>query len=551
MPQNVDGRSALKEVVNSEYPLGPSETESLFHMEQEVFRKLYDETNKVHKLARAENPYFIVGRKGAGKTAFLLGAAFSEQAELVRIKSEDVYTEVNKLCARFEERNGPVVADALVHVWEVLLYHAAMLQITTSERIPNSPAFQNLWSYVCAFGEPSEIEPDELVASVGALLTETLVSDPLGLSFREACWSIDPGRGSFAEAAEWTKTILQEASSTTVYVVVDNLEDLHRKLDEFAEVVTALFRLVSRSTTGKPETRMPFRIRFAFPAELRPRLRQLAANPEKDFRKPLTIRWTATELIVLVGHRLRTFLDLYFPNAPKKLGLPRQHDPSDSAAAETTLRAVLPKKVVNGLGTEEDPVAYLMRHTQLLPRHLIIILNEIMSRAAMGLTPDDIPCATAEQVVEGVDEAENIIVDGILTSYMYEYPEIGDALDMIKNHLNVAESMSDLHTIFNKASVARAGLSFAKFIDACLAVGALGVVNEHDPQGRYVQGDFSYTFVGEVLRPVEDRDELCVHPLFVSRLFGRLKIQELIRDGARAVYPYGSAPEHDADEIRA
>jgi hypothetical protein len=505
-------------------------------MDQEVFRKLYDETNRVHQIARTENPFFIVGRKGAGKTAFLLGAAFSEQADVVLIKSEDVYTEVNKLCARYEERNGPVVADALVHVWEVLLYHAAMLQIVRSKRIENSPALQSLWSYVCVFGEPTDIEPDSLVASVGALITEKLVADSLGQSFREACWSIDPGRGSSAEAAKWTKEILQEAAPTTVYVVVDNLEDLHKKLNEFADVVTALFRLVSRSVAGRRELRMPFRIRFAFPAELRPRLRELAANPEKDFRKPLTIRWTASELIVLVGHRLRTFLDLYFPTAPKELGLPREHDPADRQAAKKTLRAVLPEKIINGLGAEEDPVAYLMRHTQLLPRHLIIILNEIMSSAVRGLKTGDLPQANADQVVDGVDKAESLIVDGILTSYMYEYPKVGDALDMIKNHVNVVEPVSNLHKVFNKASVARAGLSFDEFVDACLAVGALGVVNEDDPHGRYVQGEFSYTFVGEVLRPVEDRDEVCVHPLFVSRLFGRHRIQELVRDRTRAVY---------------
>lgn len=545
-----NGERALREVVNFKEPLGPSQTETLFDMDQEVFRKLYDETNRVHQIARTENPFFIVGRKGAGKTAFLLGAAFSEQADVVLLKSEDVYTEVNKLCARYEEQNGTVVADALVHVWEVLLYHAAMLEIVSSERIPNSPELQSLWSYVCAFGEPGNIEPDSLVASVGALITETLVSDSLGQSFREACWSIDPGRGSFSEAVEWTKEILQKDSPKHVYVVVDNLEDLHRKLNEFADVVTALFRLVSRGTAGRQDLRMPFRIRFAFPAELRPRLRELAANPEKDFRKPLTIRWTATELIVLVGHRLRTFLDEYFPTAPRRLGLPRRHDPADSEAAEMTLRAVMPERIINGLGAEEDPVAYLMRHTQLLPRHLIIILNEIMNTAVTGLGDSDLPQASAEQVVAGVDKAESVLVDGILASYMYEYPKVGDALDMIKNHIHMVETVSALHKTFNKASVARAGLSFDEFIDASLAVGALGVVNGHDPNGRYTQGDFSYTFVGEVLRPVEDRDEVCVHPLFVSRLFGRKKLQELARAKSRAVYPYGSAPDHDAEEIR-
>ena len=533
----------LEEVVNLEEPLGPPQTESLVDMDPEVFRKLYDETNKIHQQTRTDNPFFIVGRKGAGKTAFLLGTAFSDNADVVLIRSEDVYTEVNKLCARYEDSNGAVVADTLVHVWEVLLYHAAMLEVIKSDRLPNSAARQHLWSYMSAFGEPDDIAPDSLLASVGARITEVLVTAPLGKSFREVCWSIDPGRGSFSEAAAWTSQILESAGPKAVYVVVDNLEDLHKKLDEFADVVTALFRLVSRSRAGREGQGLPFRVRFAFPAELLSRLRYLAANPEKDFRRPLIIRWTASELIVVAGHRLRTFLDIYFPSAPKRLGLPSRHDPTDREAADKTLRAVLPDTVTNGLGFAEDPVAYLLRHTQLLPRHLIIILNEIMSDAVAGLGGDDTPRATGGQVVRGVHNAERVIVDGILATYSFEYPKVGDAFDMIKNHISVVERASQLHKVFNSASVARAGLSFDEFLDACLAVGALGVVNDQDPEGRYVQGEFSYTFAGEV-RPVEDRDKLCVHPLFVSRLFDHHALETLVRSGTRAIYPYGSDPSH-------
>lgn len=548
MPSNASEADDLREVVTLEEPLGPWYTEALFDMSQGVFSELYDETNKVHRSARTENPSFIVGRKGAGKTAFLIGAALADDADVALIKSEDIYTEVNKLCARYTERNGPIVADSLVHVWEVLLFHAAMLEIARSERLPNSIGRQRVSSYMSAFGDPAHIKSDNLLASVSSEMTNALLIAPQRLSFREACWSINPGRGSLADAAGWTREVLAPVGPKAVYVVVDNLEDLHKKLDEFGDVVTALFRVASRSVIGRKDERLPFRTRFAFPAELLPRLRILAANVEKDFRKRLIIRWTAGELIVIVGNRIRTFLDLYFVTAPGKLGLPERHDPTDRDAAVRTLRAVLPEKVTNGLGGAEDPIAYLLRHTQLLPRHLIIILNEIMSRAVIGLTPDRVPQATEEQVVSGVHDAELDIVEGILTTYSYEYPKMAEALEMIKNHVNVVEPASRLHKIFNEASVARVGLSFDEFLDGCLAVGALGVVVADNSDGRYVQGEFSYTFAGDV-RPVEARDQVCVHPLFVTRLFDRHSVADLVRNRARPVYPYGSDPEHVDSEI--
>lgn len=546
-------RHALSDVVTLKEPLGPHASEQIVFMGQEVFRELYDETNVVHRSAQTDNPFFIVGRKGAGKTAFLLGTAFADGADVIRIKSEDVYGKVNGLRLRYCERNGPLVADELVHVWEVLLFHAAMLAIARSEPLPESAERDRIWSYMTAYGDPAEIMVDDLLAAVCARMSDVLMG-PQDLSFRHACWTIDTPLGALEDAAQAARTILARTGVQAVYVVVDNLEDLHRQLEGFAEVITALLRLPSRSLEGYS---LPFRTRFAFPAELVPRLSALAANPEKDFQQRLTVRWLASELIVIAGNRLRTFLDLYFKAAPKRLGLPAQHDHRDRSAAELTLRAVLPPQITNGLGRNEDPVAYLLRHTQLLPRQLIQIMNEIMSTAVVGLDPSDVPRATASQVVAGVREAEKLIVSGILATYQYEYPHIDKALTLIKNQLLVVEPASNLHHVFNTAGVKRAGLDFDEFRDACLGIGALGVVIDDDSHARvrsghdrdrYIQGRFSYTFDRGV-RLVEDRDRVCVHPLFVQLLFDDHAVAAMARNGQRAVYPYGSDPALDHHDV--
>ena len=160
------------------------------------------------------------------------------------------------------------------------------------------------------------------------------------------------------------------------------------------------------------------------------RLRDLTANPEKDFLDYLVIRWTAAELMTIAGNRLRRYLDLYHQDDLPGLGLPRQHDERDHQMAEATLRALLPwGGMRTGLGCDEDPVAYVMRHTQLLPRHLIQILNEILARAARHRR--GVPVATPQDVLEGVREAELRIVDGILSSYsclLYTSPSPRDGL---------------------------------------------------------------------------------------------------------------------------
>ncbi len=541
-------QEALAEVITLEEPLGPHVTEDLVKgqvvgSEQKLFRLLYDDTNAIHREARVENPHYIVGRKGAGKTAFLLGAAFDDNADVALLQSPEIYTEINRLLLRYAERNGPVVADNLAYIWEVLLFHAAILEAARSEKLPRSEGRERLWAYLSVFGDPTEIRTDDLLARVGAEMSERLLDAPVGLSFRGACWAIAPGGTPFSEAVKWLRKVTDEAGPGSLYVVVDNLEDLHRHLGTYAEVVTGLFRLVSRSEAGDRGT-VPFGMRFAFPAELLTQLNALAANAEKDFRNQQTIRWSASELIVIVGNRLRTFLDIYFPEAVGQFNLPKTHDPADRAAAGRTLRALLPERVVSALGVSEDPVAYLMRHTQLLPRQLILLLNKVMHRAVRAASPGEIPIATPAQVVDGVAEAEVVILNNILSSYEYAYPRIGAALEMMKSHITVVEPATRLHKIFNDASVKRAGLEFDQFIDGCFAVGALGIVSgERGESHLYTEGDFSYTYVNN-LRPREDRDHVCVHPIFSSILFDRRTVVEMSRDGHRPIYPYGSDPEH-------
>jgi hypothetical protein len=323
-----------------------------------------------------KNPSYIVGRKGAGKTAFLIGAALAESAEVVPIQSEDILSEVERLRMRYSSVNGPLVADKLVHVWEVLLFHAAM-------------------------------------------------------------WAIDPGHGSFVGAAASARLVLDEVGADAIYVVVDNLEDLHRRLDDFEEVITALFRVTSRGISSPRHRALPFKTRFAFPAELLP-LRRMAPNAEKDVQDHLIVRWTASELIFVAGNRLRTFLDVHYADAPRKLGLPRRHDHGDRDAAERTLRAVLPS--------------------------------------------GDIP------------------------------------------------------------------IDFEGFLDACLAIGSLGIVTHDQPWDRYVVGQFAYTYASD-LRPVEDVDKVCVHPLFMHRWFDHRVVDGLEDRDVRLVYPYGSDPSHEEHEV--
>jgi hypothetical protein len=538
-PPVLEQSTDLKEVITLDEPLGPHESEKF--SARSVFQELYDK-NSIHDGASREEPRYIIGRKGAGKTAFLMGATRSD-SDVIRITSEAAYENVATLSTRYRKVYDRILSDSLAHAWEVLLYHVAMVAIV-SGKMRNSPGGNRLWDYLSNFDDPADPRMERLFAQICAEMAEALEGQGR-LSFRDACWSVRPGEMSFEEAAEVMKGMLAEHGAKSVYVVVDNLEELHSKLDQYDDVVKSLFRLVSLSEMH-PETNLPFTVRFAFPAELKDHLETMTANSDKDFRNPLTIRWTAAELIVLAGNRLRTFLDLYFPAAWKPMGLPKRHDPTDRIAARRTLEAMLSPQSRNDLRTIEEPIPYLMRHTQLLPRQLIQILNQVIKRAAADAYPGGLPRATSKQLVEGVRSAERDMVKAVFTAYSYDYKDLRKAFVQMKNHLDTVETVSNLHKLWGEARGPVSGYDFDLFLAGCLATGALGVVTEVGKQ--YVKGEFSYTGDG-FLRYKEDSDQVCVHPLFASELFDRHRIIAMANEkGHLPVYPYGSDPD-DQDWI--
>lgn len=367
-------------ILTRNQPLGPPYTEELLRSPRGIFEQLYDRMNGCHGRAERDDPVYVVGRKGSGKTAFLVGTAFVDGAKVILIKSEDAYHEIERLRIRYAREVGPLFAENLAHVWQVLLTHAAMLLSCRVPGLRHTGEGRLIASYLSSYGNPSSLEPGRLLARVGSALSDVLVRSIPGLTVEEMCASLRTDVATY-EVAHRSFVDLIERERVRLYVVVDNLEDLHVHVAELRTTLSGLFR-ATREFAGTADAQ-PFKVRFAFPAELVQRLRDLTANPEKDFLDYLVIRWTAAELMTIAGNRLRRYLDLYHQDDLGRLGLPRQHDERDHQMAEATLRSLLPRGGMRtGLGSDEDPVAYIMRHTQLLPRHLIQILNEILSRSA-------------------------------------------------------------------------------------------------------------------------------------------------------------------------
>jgi hypothetical protein len=315
-------------------------------------------------------------------------------------------------------------------------------------------------------------------------------------------------------------------------IVMDNLEDLHARIFELEEVLAGLFHAVGLAVTHNGSGR-PFGLQLCLPSELWDQIHRVSANPEKDFAGDyLTIYWTSRELLHLAGTRYRLFLQTHHPREFEALAARASGTDEPEVGL---LRAALPDLVGDG-GAEEDPLAYLLRHTQLLPRHLIEVLNSVFT----ARVPESTPWAVTQEAVRvGTRAAEGIVLKGIFAAYRASYPFAPEAIKRLAHRLDVCFPAKNLRRVFNQEGIrAVTGGDFDDFVEMLFTLGVVGV--KVDETSRYHKAHFQYTF-DSPLNAQEDADELCFHPLFTRYLFERSALRHRSTT-EKPTYPYGSDP---------
>ena len=524
----------LDRILTESAPFGPLASDSLFDAEPASAELLFDRSNLICSQAQHTAPAYIVGRKGAGKTAFLLGATFAccSNQNIEVLQTSAVYSEMVTVMRRYGEVRGPLFVDQTAQIWLAMFEHVAVSHVCRTADKSDPPAqLQVLWDYLDA--PNGRLSATIAAEQFLARLTRRIVDVAGSSGLRETIDDLSH-RGVSFPAARAALRVVQARRSKPLVIVMDNLEDLHSRLHDVADALAGLLRCVG-TITNDPDAD-PFRLQICLPSELFDQISDISANPEKDIRESyLIIHWTASELLKLAGTRLRLYLQAHHPDRLETLILrARQIDEPEPDVA--LLRAALPPHVHNGLGGIEDPVAYLLRHTQLLPRHLISILNRIFTMPGCRecLWP-----VSAEAVVAGTRAAERLIIKGIFAAFQGTFPAANCALRRLSDRLDICFPASRLHEVFNQRGIRkRTGLEFDDFLSMLFTIGAVGI--RLDETERYYKAHFQYTF-DSPLSAVEDQDWLCFHPLFTRYLHER-SLHRLRYTKPLVTYPYGSDP---------
>lgn len=509
-------------------PFGPTSSDELPSDLERL--GLYDKHNDMSQEVQNEHPSFVIGRRGAGKTAFLRATAMDELD--VWLEAHEAVPAVGALIRGLRFENEGAYVERTLPIWHACFVVAILASV---------------WKRGCRlqyddcprafdFGRATISQEKTATAHVVRLLTEATraaESQRVG-NVGDFLNSIMMNGVPYWIAKQELYQAIEIAQCRGV-IMVDSLEEYNDAFYSEGIIIShqtlALQGLFKATAQARRSYDDPFRVTVAFPGELWHHYLELSSNPLKDFESNLLLHWTNHELVELAARRLVTFLKTNDPDQAHSLRSQVERHTKKDWARQVLLK-YLPPELSNSSGHREDSIAYLLRHTQLLPRHFLLLLNGVFG--ANDIFPG---CISQERMRVKVSEGERLVVNGIVSSFRSLYPTLRFGCESIIPQLN---------TVFTLEQFERAHQNGERWLDTptdalsvLVEVGAVGRVAASRQTGLYIRGDFEYLHDRKLRLFPED--SLCIHPLF-SKEFHSLSGRSQGEVQASPILPLGSDP---------
>lgn len=499
----------LIEHLNAKHPLGPVDS-VLVESAEDASELLAGAAPFLEAIS--QHAALILGRKGSGKSSVLhghrstalfgkaYGPVLKQQEEAKRdyILPFDSLSEFDVMLERVGReindrlRLNPDVSFLTIEgtariwndlIWEYILrkFYSIYIDESTLESTP-----------------PAELDTVSDYFENRALITSNLVEETV--------------KELFAEAKKGVLSYLQNQDSVCK-VIFDNVEKYPIRSPYFENAISGLVR----ATQQINENDSGIDVVVCIPEEIQSFMVKYSDNTEKDFFNSYRLRWNPIDLLQIVCHRFRLFIsttdDKEFYESIIKYDFKRRND------VITLMRRILPENVENRLGYKEDTIGFITRHTQLRPRHYILIFTEIIIRAheASGGYRNIEPKA----LLDGVEKAEIEIARQVLNPYNLIYPKLVKACKPV---------LSNMPPICDASHLRKFGSRFKGRIepdidDVWETLYEMGVIGIIDPQNykltpneaMYVRANF--IFNSEEQFSLNDARKYCLHPIF-SKFFG-------------------------------
>lgn len=494
----------LKFYVTNREPFGPASS-SIVRDDVNARWILFNEDNKICEEYR-NDPNIIVGRRGSGKTSIL------QNSDKVDRHSYTVFAPANDLIEFVRDSlkkspEGTEFVEQTTKLWDVALNTYLMSDIATRSQ---PTQLKRVKSFLSRSGVAEGATSASFLSSLRRF-GKSADQHTSGQIISAIFDFVDGGEDGYDSALVELDSFLKAQKESSV-VLIDSLEDYKLSTEYRKDVMEGLLKCVGEYGNRRRQIRLCISGEYYFD------IRKCSSNPLKDFEKNLLIQWVPSEIYRILAWRFLIFCRLHDIDLFNRL---QRYDILKREDCLALIDMFLPKKILNGVGVEEHSISYILRHTQMMPRQIISILNKVFTKGS-GMMPNYSGIANSH-ILEGVKECEHVLVEEIFTAFKYKFPDARKYISRSLPELPRSFADGELRIVFNhhckKILGVRKGIDYHAFKKMLVEIGAVGRVVT-DREGK-VDGEFEYAQPGRLY--VSADDKLCLHPIFSGVFSGQVR----------------------------
>jgi hypothetical protein len=476
-------------------PFGEVSCEDELRILQDKYQKHYFDAVPFNSVSMNPKTYLIVGRRGTGKSSLAHYFTFQDQLEhacCIDVDEPETYKHVMARIAGSASGVREIAIPRIVRVWEYAIWALIFRQLADEDRVIAA---------ACAFRDSGSAA--NLILRVLKQLVSKHTADQTGelADDMEAYLSSEVIRkGKLAVAAICKRRPL--------IVAIDSLE--HYAINDDATMWAAAALVECASKFNRDFARQGIHVKVFLNAEVYPRLTEsVISNTLKYVRDPLFLQWRPRDLIRLICWRFSRYLRAH-DQAEFKNGI----DWEDFESVCGRLwNPFFGATLTNRYGRSEPTFAYVLRHTQLRPRQLVVLCNKVAEAAQARGTFPKIDHDVMRDTVRA--EAPALATE-VINAYSSSYVNLARIVDALSG---LPISFDARH--LDKVAPRTAGewpnheYSPSRFRNLVAELGIVGRVRSRDDHTRIIQADFEYALHQPL--SLQPGDECVIHPMFFQR----------------------------------
>lgn len=493
------------------FPFGEESCEHEFKVLQEEYKRFYYNQSRFNTESLEEDVYLIVGRRGSGKTSLTKYFGFQERiknAHSIDVDEPSVYSGILQGMAERPTTSADLAVIEVGKIWDYLIWSLIFDEFREKDSAIKAA------SLMVRKGTASHFVYDLLTGLLNKYVDEsgrvaggisTITSSPM---FENA-----------------KAKVLDITRKEPVIVAIDTFERYNREDTAMMIVTAALIQRANEFNISYAHRGV--HVKAFVSAEIFPHIKEsIITNTTKFIRNPVYLRWKPKDLIRLIMWRFYRYME----ERGHRLSL---HEPAWDNFNDILAKLWNPyfgEKVQNLRGGWERSFPYILRHTQMRPRQLVVICNQIARQAERS---EKFPHFKEVPIAKVIAECEYDLADEVLNSYDLIYPHVADIITALTNAPMIFKG-NYLDQVAKRTSSAWAPgtYSTAAFRRVVAELGIVGKVRSKDEASMIIGADFEYAMQDRLT--LTSDDECVIHPMFYSKL--------QVKKNGWIVYPF---PNHE------